>query len=41
MKKVYSTPELTMHGNIEEITLVGGTVAPKDAPRGQPNSAFS
>ena len=39
-KKSYSTPELTVHGNVDQITLIGGSVAPKDTPRGLPVSAF-
>lgn len=39
-KKVYVTPELTVHGNVEEITLVNGFVNPLDIPMGQPGSAF-
>lgn len=39
-KKVYVTPELTVHGNVEEITLVNGFVQPADTPNGQPGTAF-
>jgi hypothetical protein len=39
-KKSYNTPTLTVHGNVEQITLIGGFVAPKDTPQGLPNSAF-
>ncbi len=39
-KKVYVTPELTVHGNVEEITLATGFVNPSDLPMGQPGTAF-
>jgi len=39
-KKVYVTPELTVHGNVEEITLVNGFVSPSDLPMGQDGTAF-
>jgi hypothetical protein len=39
-KKVYVTPELTVHGNVEEITLVNGFVNPADVPMGQAGTAF-
>lgn len=39
-KKAYSKPELTVHGNVEEITLVNGFVQPSDQPQGQPGTAF-
>ena len=39
-KKVYTKPELTIHGNFEEITLINGSVMPTDVPSGQPNDAF-
>ena len=39
-KKVYFTPELTVHGDVEKITRTGG--APNaDAPHGNNNTAFS
>ncbi len=39
-KKVYVTPELTVHGNVEEITLANGFVTPTDVPMGQIGNAF-
>lgn len=39
-KKAYNKPQLTEHGDVEKITLIGGKVAPKDTPGGLPNSAF-
>lgn len=39
-KKVYVKPELTVHGNFEEITMINGFVQPTDVPNGQPNDAF-
>ncbi|HWP44748.1 MAG TPA: lasso peptide [Blastocatellia bacterium] len=39
-KKSYSTPQLTVHGSVDQITLIGGFVSPKDTPQGLPNSAF-
>jgi hypothetical protein len=39
-KKVYTKPELTEHGDVEKITLIGGFVNPKDTPSGLPQSAF-
>ncbi len=30
MKKVYSSPKLTVHGNVEEITQAFGTAAVND-----------
>lgn len=38
-KKAYIKPELTTHGNVEEITLAGGKVN-ADSPAGTPNTAF-
>jgi hypothetical protein len=37
--KTYSAPELTVHGDIERITLQGGA-ANRDMPSGPNNSAF-
>jgi len=37
--KPYSVPELTVHGDIERITLQGGA-ANRDMPSGPNNSAF-
>ena len=39
-KGSYNTPKLTIYGNVEQITLIGGFVSPKDTPQGLPNSAF-
>jgi hypothetical protein len=39
-KKPYTEPELTVHGDIELITMVGGSVKPTDVPKGLPNNAF-
>ena len=39
-KKVYFSPELTIHGNVEDITLVGGSVPPTDIPMGVQGEAF-
>ena len=38
MKKAYSTPELTVHGDIEKITL-SGVLMNADTPMGDPNTA--
>jgi hypothetical protein len=38
-KKAYIKPELTTHGNVEEITLAGGQTN-ADSPVGTPNTAF-
>ena len=38
MKKVYSTPELTVHGDIEKITL-SGSLEHADTPGGAANTA--
>ncbi len=40
IKKVYCKPELTVHGSIEEITLVNGSVQPTDTLNGRPGEAF-
>jgi|RhiMetdeSRZDD1v2_1073273.scaffolds.fasta_scaffold28788_5 hypothetical protein len=37
--KPYSTPELTVHGDIERITLQGGA-SNRDMPSGANNTAF-
>jgi hypothetical protein len=39
-KKTYETPELTVYGNVEEITLNGHQVN-ADTPNGNNNTAFS
>jgi hypothetical protein len=39
MKKAYSKPELTTHGNVESITLAGGSVN-RDSLTGPNNAAF-
>jgi hypothetical protein len=39
-KKVYLEPKLTVHGDVEEITMVGGPVFPADVPMGQQPSAY-
>lgn len=39
-KKVYEKPELTIHGSIEDITLVNGFVTPTDVRNGRPGEAF-
>jgi len=38
-KKAYIKPELTTHGNVEEITLNGGQPN-SDIPQGPGNTAF-
>jgi hypothetical protein len=38
-KKMYVKPELTTHGNVEQITLGGGSVN-KDSLTGPNNTAF-
>lgn len=38
-KKAYIKPELTTHGNVEEITLAGGQPN-ADSPSGVGNTAF-
>ena len=38
-KKPYTTPKLTVHGDVEKITL-NGTVENTDTPSGSNNSAF-
>lgn len=38
-KKVYTKPELTIHGNVEEITLASN-LANSDVPAGTPGTAF-
>jgi hypothetical protein len=38
-KKIYAKPELTTHGNVEAITLGGGSVN-KDSLTGPNNNAF-
>lgn len=38
-KKEYVKPELTVHGDIEKITL-NGNLADSDVPRGPANTAF-
>ena len=38
-KKEYSKPELTVHGDIEKITL-SGTMPNRDTPTGPNNTAF-
>jgi hypothetical protein len=37
-KKVFIKPELTIHGDIEKITL-NGTFVNADTPKGNPNTA--
>ena len=37
-KKVFIKPELTVHGDIEKITL-NGTLMNADMPKGTPNTA--
>jgi hypothetical protein len=39
-KKPYFEPKLTVHGDIEVITLKGGSVNPTDIPKGLPHNAF-
>lgn len=39
-KKEYTKPELTVHGNVEEITLASNQ-ANRDTPTGNTNTAFS
>ncbi len=39
MKKQYTQPKLTVHGNVEKITLAGGQVN-RDANTGPNNTAF-
>ena len=39
-KKVYFTPELTVHGDVEKITQLGGQPN-ADLPKGNANTAFS
>lgn len=39
-KKVYTTPELTVHGNVEKLTLEASSTN-ADTPQGVPNSAYS
>ena len=34
-KKIYTTPELTVHGDVEKITLQGGATS-TDMPQGTP-----
>lgn len=36
-KKNYETPQVTMHGTVEDLTLTGG-VAYVDVPQGTPNN---
>lgn len=38
-KKVYTKPELTVHGDIEKITL-NGNLANSDVPNGASSTAF-
>lgn len=38
-KKEYKKPELTVHGDIEKITL-GGGIENSDVPKGPPGTAF-
>jgi hypothetical protein len=40
MKKVYATPQLTVHGNLEKITLAGN-LPNADVPQGADGTAFS
>jgi hypothetical protein len=35
-KKTYNTPLLTVHGNVESLTQIGGFVNPSDIPHGHP-----
>ena len=39
-KKVYVTPDLTVYGNLEEITMQGGSPN-SDLPHGNNNTAYS
>ena len=39
LKKPYTTPQLTVHGNVEQITLNGG-LPNADTPQGVANTAF-
>lgn len=39
MKKPYTKPQLTIHGNVEQITLQGG-LPNADIPQGPANTAF-
>ncbi len=39
MKKDYSKPELTIHGDVEEITLASNATN-ADSPQGTPSTAF-
>lgn len=38
--RTYEAPKVTDYGTLQELTEVGGTVAPTDVPHGHPNSAF-
>jgi len=38
-KKTYTSPELTVHGNVEDITQ-NGHVLNKDVPGGNVNTAY-
>jgi hypothetical protein len=38
--KTYETPELTVHGSVEELTLANGFVKGRDLPLGHNDSAF-
>lgn len=39
LKKNYAAPQLTVHGDVAEITL-GGSAANRDTPSGNPNTAY-
>lgn len=38
--RTYEAPKVTDYGTLQELTEVGGSVAPTDVPRGHPNSAY-
>lgn len=40
-KKIYTIPELTVHGSVEEITLAHGNTTIADQPHGIPGTAYS
>ena len=38
--RTYEAPKVTDYGTLQELTEVGGSVAPLDVPKGHPNSAY-
>jgi len=40
-KKTYITPVLSVHGNVENLTQIGGYLSPADVPGGKIPSAYS